>query len=253
MSEKNFIFVLCPPFQGSTVIYRLLNTSPNATTFLDKVAWMGEGHVLIRKNIHNNWRNNRWDPYFDINMSKVSDVYMENWDQTKKVFVEKSPTTICRAEKFEEEFSKLGNVHFIVQIRNPFTCRMPYRHPHIPKCIIQDKRNMITQCKVWNEYARIQKNNLENLNNTYFLTYEKLCTETDSVIDELIEKFPFLGSLNKTKINKGEYKKKFSQHYSGERGGNISFKSSIRGNLEVKSDFFKRKSELLDYFNLEKP
>ena len=33
--KRKFIFVMCPPFQGSTVIVNLLNSSPNVSTFLD--------------------------------------------------------------------------------------------------------------------------------------------------------------------------------------------------------------------------
>lgn len=37
-----YIFVLCPPYQGSTIITNLLNNSPTTSTFIDTNTWAGE-------------------------------------------------------------------------------------------------------------------------------------------------------------------------------------------------------------------
>jgi len=42
-----YIFVLCPPYQGSAIITNLLNNSPTTSTFIDTNTWAGESQVLI--------------------------------------------------------------------------------------------------------------------------------------------------------------------------------------------------------------
>ena len=243
--DRNYIFILCPPFQGSTAIYRLLETSPETSTFLNKVEWMGEGQNLLAQSFRG-YQRNKWDPDFSLQMAEVSRNYHKNWDLNKRVLIDKSPPTICRAQMFEEEFSKYGNVHFIVQIRNPLFTKFPEPPSTMPG-IFEDTKGP----EVWDVMAQCQKDNLESLKSVYFLTYEKLCTETDTVIKELLEKFPFLGSLNPEKMNDASYTSRYRGAYHGARGQGLHFVKEPRGDTKKRKEYFKKNNELFDYFGFE--
>jgi len=49
--KKIYIFILCPPFQGSTIIVHLLNSSSIVSSFLDVATKSGESQWLY-KNHH---------------------------------------------------------------------------------------------------------------------------------------------------------------------------------------------------------
>ena len=57
-----YIFVLCPPYQGSTIITNLLNNSPTTSTFIDTNMWAGGSQWYYKKHGDDKYERNRWDP-----------------------------------------------------------------------------------------------------------------------------------------------------------------------------------------------
>ena len=62
---KKYLFILCPPFCGSTLLYKILHTSPNISTLAGNGNWAGEGTWLYSKE-NNKYINNRWNPNYNI-------------------------------------------------------------------------------------------------------------------------------------------------------------------------------------------
>ena len=58
---KIYLFILCPPFQGSTIIYRILSSSTNISTLINNGNWAGEGQWLLEKNGYKDFIDNRWN------------------------------------------------------------------------------------------------------------------------------------------------------------------------------------------------
>ena len=52
-----YIFVLCPPFQGSTIITKLLDSSEFTSSFIDTSDWAGEGQKFINDPLY---EENKW-------------------------------------------------------------------------------------------------------------------------------------------------------------------------------------------------
>ncbi len=181
--EKIYIFVLCPPLHGSTIITNLLNSSLNVSSFIDfNDTWAGESQWYYKK-MDLNYENNRWDPNYKLDMNMVNRVFNEYLDNNKKIWVEKSPPIICRAKMYEDYFSKLGKVYFIISIRNPYSVN--------------------STASEWIKYSEYQKWNIENLQNTIILNYEEICTNLDNVINKIKNKIPELGDIySKSHISK---------------------------------------------------
>lgn len=220
-TKRKYVFVLCPPFQGSTPLFCLLNSSKNISTFIDKVD-LGEGQDLFEKEMKD-YIKNRWNPDYNINMDLFSKIYHSNWDLTKKILADKSPPHICRAKKIEEEFSKFGEVYFVVSIRNPYSTNG-------------------YSASEWIKYAKYQKYNIENLKNVIVTNYEELCNNTDKFIEKIKNKIPELNDIKNidTETN---------WTWGNDRSMKINNKNVNRIlNMEIKNKILKNEQELLNYF-----
>ena len=173
--KKKYIFVLCPPYQGSTMIVNLLDSSKKVSTLLPMTR-NGETQHFIRYFHDDIYYFNKWNPEYDLNIEYFKDILDNLLDNNASVFVEKSPPNICRAKKFEEYFSMFGEVHFIISIRNPYSTNY--------------------SAEKWVEYAKYQKKNIESLSNTIVTSYENICLNLDNFISVIKEKFPELNDIH---------------------------------------------------------
>ena len=149
-NKKKFIFILCPPGHGSTLLVNLLSSSNKTSTFIDLPTWAGESQWLLKEQGEILYEENRWDPFYNMNMDSLYKVYNKYLDNTKHIYVDKSPSYICRAKKIEKYFKKYGDVFFIISIRCPYSVS-----------ISKDKNN-------WVNYARYQKYNYKILKKYYY-------------------------------------------------------------------------------------
>ena len=217
--KKKYIFVLCPPSHGSTIIINLIDSSPNVSSFLDAATWAGESQWLYGRHGDKDYKKNRWDPNYKLDMNVVNKVFELYLDSGKDIWLEKSPPTICRAKMFEDYFSKLGDVYFVISIRNPYAASRG--------------------AKDWVRHAEYQKWNIENLKNTIVISYEECCMDLDSVITKTKSKIPELVDI----YNKPNSKKK------GERFGKIHQNKVDRiKNKEEKNNILKDNIGILDFF-----
>jgi hypothetical protein len=175
--KKNYLFILSPPFCGSTLLYKIISSSPNISTLIGNNNWVGEGQWLLMNYIEDFNEKNSWDSNYKLSFDKVIECYNKYWNLNKNILCDKSPSFICRAKNIQDYFSKIGNVYFIIMIRNPYSCKslQPYQ---------------------WVEFAKYQKYNMENLNNKIFITYEDLILKTDETKKKLLNFLPILNSLN---------------------------------------------------------
>lgn len=166
-----YLFILCPPRQGSTILYKLLWTSPNVSTFFGKSDWAGEGQFV--SGARKFFGTNRWSR--NINWAGVKKAWDKCWDLSKPILCEKSPSNICRGRAIEEFFGQFAPVYFICMVQSPYAR---------------------TSMKRWIRGARYQRENLENLTNVLRLTYEKLTDDLPRTIKRLLQFIPQLKELN---------------------------------------------------------
>lgn len=150
-----------------------MNGFKNVSTLLDSKTWSGESQWLYKKHGDKDYEKNRWDPDYKLNMKLVDKVFNIYFNKNKEIWVEKNPPSICRAKMFQDYFSKLGEVYFIISIRNPYSSR--------------------NNINAWINFAKYQKFNLEHLNNVISISYEECCNDIEKVISKITNKIPELG------------------------------------------------------------
>lgn len=236
-----YLFILCPPFSGSTILYKILNTSSNISTFLDKKIEIdfkgepmtvyihkGEGQFLYEMlgnhKLSQIYSDNRHNPDFQLPLDSMNSIWKEHWNFEKPIQCEKSPPFVHFANQIESFYGK-ENTKFIVMIRNPYACRWNEKIPN------------------WNVFASKQKQNLETLKHTLLIRYEDLVTEPELTKQRLIDFIPELHDIN-------IYVEKIQGLSKGARNQRITteFRDRIL-DKEIKNTFLDK--DLLIYFGYE--
>ena len=227
-----YIFILSPSYSGSTVLYKLLNTSPNITTLLSNSnpSHVGEGCALFHmthKYKIENYLAIRNKPHIKLPMKLVKEAYESIWDKHKSIFCDKSIPTLYRAKEYNDFFQQYGKVYFISLIRNPYFTR----------------HNMTD----WYEDAKYVKHNIEHFDNLLHITYEELTDNIEYVIDKILQFIPKLefldGNISSTiGITESNRNKKISNFNTAPR------------NKKEKNDILNKNEDILkimNYFNYE--
>jgi hypothetical protein len=217
-----YVFILCPRYQGSTVLYRLVSSSPHASSLIGHGQATGEGQMLFSDQIEGYFAN-RFDPDFELDMKHVKAIFDQYWDHSKPILVEKSPPTICRAKRYEDYFSQFGEVYFILSIRNPYSTR--------------DNIND------WIRFAQFQRHNIEEagLKNLLVLSYEEICEKKEQAIEKILNFLPELGVLSD--------RDESLEHFPGQRDKKITQEYLTRVVCpEKKTAELKQHQDLLEFF-----
>ena len=183
--NHKFLFVLSPAYSGSTLIAKLIGTSKNASIFPTDSA---EGQQLSElRDIM--YVKDRWDETKKLPWGHIKNIFLKNWDLNKPILVEKSPPNLIRAKEIEREFN---NSFFIVSIRNPYAwCYSEYRRA-------KDRWTISEIVQKWIFRAKAQIQNIENLKNVLFFTYEDLTTFPKETVLKISK---FIPELNDIDIN----------------------------------------------------
>lgn len=106
---RKYLFVLSPPFSGSTLMQKLLATSKNVSSF------RGEGQFV--ESVKDIMRSDPWDVNKKMPWDFIKKEWHKKWDLNKSILVEKSPPNILRGIEIEKVFKPL---YCIAIIRNPY-------------------------------------------------------------------------------------------------------------------------------------
>jgi hypothetical protein len=172
-----YVFVLCPPFSGSTVLWQLLATSPNASALPTEGQFVDAVRDVM-------WED-RWNPEVDFPWPMIKREWERVWDLAKPVLLEKSPPNLIRARAIGETFCP---AYFLAMVRNPYAfCEGYERRRHT---------GMTYAARFWVECAQRQLTNVEHLERVILLTYEELTQNTCDVSDRILRFVPELGRLD---------------------------------------------------------
>jgi len=82
---KRHLFLLCPPYSGSTVLWKLIQTSPNVSALPAEGQFMNSvQHLLLDE---------RWSADKQIPWDVVKEKWEEAWDLDKPILLEKAHLT----------------------------------------------------------------------------------------------------------------------------------------------------------------
>lgn len=116
-TRHKYLFILSPPYSGSTALWRLLQTSAQVSALPDEGQKLPELREMMRRD--------PWDPQRHFDWSLISAVWHRHWDLDKPLLLEKSPPHLCRAAQLEAHFSPAWH---ILLLRDPLaTCESLHR------------------------------------------------------------------------------------------------------------------------------
>ncbi len=231
--EHKFLFLLSPPYCGSTLLSQLISTSRSVSSNNNFGTREGQTLPNTRKILFDHDR--RWDTALDYDWGYIKSVWFTYWDPSAKLWLEKSPPNILRAKSIAKEFTP---AYFIVFYRNPYA--------HCESLVRRMKLDPVTAAKFAIECLRHQKSNIETLTNVLPLSYEELTGDTKNVLKKLTNFIPELERLNAEKI--------FSAHNLQSRPLKITnlneqkLKLLTRKQIEEINVVFLAESRLLGYF-----
>ena len=169
-----YIFVLCPPYSGSTILWRLLATSDAVSALADEGLRLPHVHRLIE--------GDPWDSDYPLPWDEIQQVWSQIWDPTKPLRIEKSPPHLVR---LSEIFAKLGRVYAVVMVRDPYAhCEGLMRRG------LSARRAAEFSMFCLRQQARNRK-----LEPSLSFTYEDLTDRTEETCERLRGFLPALGKL----------------------------------------------------------
>ncbi|MCH4552108.1 sulfotransferase [Aestuariibaculum lutulentum] len=231
--ENKFIFILCPPYCGSTLINQVVSSSSKVS--VNNFFGTREGQQLptLRTMMFDN--ENRWDENYDHDWKFIKNEWMKYWDITKPFLLEKSPSNILRAESIDEVFA---NSHYIITYRNPYAhCEGIMRRN---KATAEYAANFTIKCLYH------QKKNIEMLQNKVVMSYEEITTNRNEFRNKIISMLPELNDIS--------VDKKFSAHNQYNKNLEISnlnqkqIEKLSKQDLIKINNIFSKEEELLEYF-----
>lgn len=202
MKQNKYLFILSPPFSGTTLLWKVIGTSKKSSLLPD------EGHRIGKvKNIID--RDYIWNPKKEIPWEKIKSYWEKYWDKSKPVLVEKSPSILMRHPLDIRRV--FPNSYFIIMHRNPYA----FAESYIRRGKIYNDVKSATL--LWVKMMNIQRKNLKTLKNYIHFSYEKF-TDNPQEIKNIISNFiPELEDINinrKFKVHDKQCKIKNFNHFS---------------------------------------
>lgn len=116
LKSHKYLFVLSPPFGGSTLMVKILETSKSVTVNNSQDQMEGMQLPELRY-LYGNFEE-RWNEQFKYNFRSLDKGWKQFWNPKKHLLVEKSPPLILRGSELNEYFNPKAN--YIVLVRNPY-------------------------------------------------------------------------------------------------------------------------------------
>lgn len=187
---SKFVFVLAPPYSGSTVLFRLLDTSAHVS------ALPGEGQFIAE--VKDEMRAAPWDEAHALDWAHIRGVWETYWDQTKPLWLEKSPPNLIRAAAIEEAFDPAW---FIVMMREPYAhIEGLARRADVPPMGLTKSAARPTRiaraAELWLEFAKVQRASIDERAHVTWFTYEALTQDAPRIATQLKTFLPELGNLD---------------------------------------------------------
>lgn len=174
---STYLFVLCPPYSGSTLLWKLLSTSKSVSSLPMEGQFLPELEGVMR--------NNPWDPNQRLPWPQIKAVWETYWDRDKPILLEKSPPNLIRAQEILAHFRP---VKFVVMVRNPYAQTeglMRRNHWNVNRAA-----HFSATC------LGAQLRNARELSEALVLTYESLVADPAQACRQLAGFLPELGDMD---------------------------------------------------------
>ncbi|WP_323269556.1 sulfotransferase [Synechococcus sp. CCY9201] len=242
--QPHFLFIITPPYSGSTALAEIINTS-HRTMILQPT---GEGQWLLPGLCEND----RWNPEKDVNYLSVKATWLNAYQQVRRltqnvdVVIEKSPPNMMRMKQLSSQFRDHS---FLANNRDPYAnCASRLYRNHDADNLSSDKRKEVLSSIAEDWIMRSYKiKELISTLNAPLLTYEDFCRNPSSVINMLNTPKGVSESIDPdANVKVKDYD---SQPVSNQNERQIS--KLVNGEIEHISELLKSNTELLEYFGYQ--
>lgn len=175
--DPTFLFVLCPPYSGSTLLWQLLCTSPRVSALPGEGQFLPELQELMRAGP---WRRDQQLPW-----PQIRAVWESYWDMGKPLLLEKSPPNIIRAAELARHFQP---ARFIIMVREPLA--------HAEGLMRRNGWSAERAARFSAMCLGVQLENARQLQHTLVLTYEALVADPAAACRRLLDFLPELDRLD---------------------------------------------------------
>lgn len=176
LMDNTYLFLLCPPFSGSTVLWQLIGTSKNVSSLPT------EGQFLPEVVQH--FRNGVWRSLNDVPWPEVRSAWHQYWDESKPILLEKSPPHLLRVDEILKHFVPSS---FLVMVRDPYA--------HAEGFMRRRNRTATKAAKFVLRCLKEQRRNAERGAGFLSFTYEQLVMDPAGTAARIEEFLPALGPL----------------------------------------------------------
>jgi len=188
--KQSYLFVIAPPYTGSTALFSLLATSPGVATLCTAPNTVNcEGQYILWNNGQVPYHN-RWAPEFPTDWERAVASYRRYWDMAKPVLVDKSPSNVVKTLHIAEDLERRGHdVNFVVMTRSP--CFM--QAGHLTGDAATGGYSVLAEA-MWQTLQRAKGPTAKS--RAVHIRYEDLIDDPYAVSQKLVKFMPQLVSLN---------------------------------------------------------
>ena len=231
--SPQYLFVLSPPYCGSTMLTQLLSSSNNVSC--NNYLGTREGQLLPGVK-HFMFKKDRWNPEVKYPWQKVKKIWLRYWDYSKPIFLDKSIPNIMRVDDIQRVFRP---IKYICMVRNPYA--------QVEGIIRRNRQDAKSAAEFAIKCLRFQSKN-KFRNNSLFFTYEELCENGEEVLQRMIKFVPELSDINiNIKFSSHNFKTKRKMRMTNLNSEKISKISD--SDLRIINTVFRKDKDLLSSFN----
>lgn len=175
-TRNEYLFILCPPYSGSTLLWKLVATSTAVSSLPSEGQFLPEVSEAMRER--------PWDETLALPWARIKSVWDGYWDHGKPILLEKSPPNLIRTDAIRAHFQP---VHFLLMVRDPYA--------HCEGLMRRNGWDATRAAEFSARCLRQQAHNAEHLPNALAFTYEALADDPASVARRIEAFLPALGRL----------------------------------------------------------
>ena len=231
-NEYQFLFILSPPYAGSTMLNQLISSSDNVSCNNNLGTREGQLLPAVKKFM---FQKNRWNENVQYPWEEVRKTWLRYWDYSKPVFLDKSIPNIMRVDEIEKVFSP---IKYMCMVRNPYA--------QVEGLMRRNKQDAKSAAEFAIKCLYYQSKNRKR-KNILFFTYEQLCDNRQEVSQRMIEFIPELSDLDMNiDLTSHNFKKKGKMKMANLNDEKIAKISET--DFEIINSIFEKDKDLLKEF-----
>jgi len=233
-NDHKYLFILSPPFCGSTLLNQLISTSKNVSCNNNIGTREGQTLPELRGVMFDK---NRWNTKAKLPWKKIKNTWRKYWDLSKPILLDKSIPNIMRVKDIKKVFHPIS---FICMVRNPYAqCEGIIRRNG-------ESADFAAQFAL--KCLKYQKENIENEKELLHFTYEELCENKEKIAQNIISFIPEISDI-KTNNKFSAHNFKTKENMSITNLNNEKISRITKKQLKIINSYFTKEIELLDFFN----